>query len=412
MSQNNNEKRIYFMKKNFVLLIWISNSSLSFGNELFLDEYLKKVQAQNLSLKLETVKQNLAVEKSVGLRLPPPMLGITKGKEDSGNSPNGLEISQEIPFPTKLKADLEARTIESKAQQEAFKANVNEIFSNAKLAYINLWIAQEKIKVINQKRKVLENHIKLSTSATRSDNFLKIHLIKAESDLDLLENELESAKQTLKEKKYILANIANETPLSFDVEAIEPPISSIPQLIDAETTPQITSLHLSIESLRALEEKAKSSWFPDFNLRYKQMGATSMSKKYQEVMIGITLPFIYFWEPKSISTVANFEKIQAEINLNREKRAIDIKLFTLSSKIESLNKQLLNLKNKLLPRAEQRMKLVHNLAPRDMETIQDHREAMEAFPNLKMTELELRMQYEEAIAELEKYITKKGPSHE
>jgi hypothetical protein len=69
-------------------------------------------------------------------------------------------------------------------------------------------------------------------------------------------------------------------------------------------------------------------------------------------------------------------------------------------------------KNKLLPRAEQRMKIVHNLAPRDMETIQDHRETMEAFPNLKMAELELRMQYEETIAELEKYIANKGPFHE
>jgi hypothetical protein len=39
-----------------------------------------------------------------------------------------------------------------------------------------------------------------------------------------------------------------------------------------------------------------------------------------------------------------------------------------------------------------------------METIQDHRETMEAFPELKMIELDLRVQYEEAIAELEKFV--------
>lgn len=401
-----------FMKKRISIIFLIFCSSMVFGNEISLDEYLKKVQVQNLNLKLEAAKQNLAEEKSVGLRLPPPMLGITKGKEEQGNSPNGLEINQEVPFPAKLKADHNARIIESKAQQEMLKANQNEILSKAKLSYIDLWIAQEKIGVINQKRRVLEDHIKLSRSAVRSDSFLKIHLLKAESDLDLLENELESAKQILKEKKYVLADIVNEAPQSFDIEAVEPPISSVPQLTDSETTPQIASMKLTLDSLKAREDEAKASWLPDFNLRYKEMGATSMSNKYREVMVGITLPFVYFWEPKVATTMANIEKMQAEINLNKEKRTIDIKFATLSSKVESLKKQLSNLKNKLLPRAEQRMKLVHNLAPRDMETIQDHRETMEAFPNLKMAELELRMQYEETIAELEKYIVNKGSSHE
>jgi outer membrane protein TolC len=399
--------------KIFILTILVSlTASNIIASELSLEEFLKKVQVQNLNLKLEAAKQNLAEEKSVGLRLPPPMLGITKGKEEQGNSPNGLEINQEVPFPAKLKADHNARIIESKAQQEMLKANQNEILSKAKLSYIDLWIAQEKIGVINQKRRVLEDHIKLSRSAVRSDSFLKIHLLKAESDLDLLENELESAKQILKEKKYVLADIVNEAPQSFDIEAVEPPISSVPQLTDSETTPQIASMKLTLDSLKAREDEAKASWLPDFNLRYKEMGATSMSNKYREVMVGITLPFVYFWEPKVATTMANIEKMQAEINLNKEKRTIDIKFATLSSKVESLKKQLSNLKNKLLPRAEQRMKLVHNLAPRDMETIQDHRETMEAFPNLKMAELELRMQYEETIAELEKYIVNKGSSHE
>lgn len=392
------------------LLLFIIKSS--FGAEISLDDFFKKVQAQSLNLKLEIAKQNLSEEKSIGLRLPPPMFGITKGKEDQGSSPNGFEINQDVPFPTKLKADHNARIIESKAQQEMLKANQNEILSKAKLSYIELWIAQEKIGVINQKRRVLEDHIKLSRSAVRSDSFLKIHLLKAESDLDLLENELEFAKQILKEKKYILADIVNETPQSFDIEAVEPPISSVPQLNDSEATPQIASMKLTLESLKAREDEAKASWLPDFNLRYKQMGATSMSNKYREVMVGITLPFVYFWEPRVATSAANIEKIQAEINLNKERRTIDTKFATLSSKVESLKKQLSNLKNKLLPRAEQRMKLVHNLAPRDMETIQDHRETMEAFPNLKMTELELRMQYEETIAELEKYIMNKGLSHE
>jgi outer membrane protein TolC len=393
----------------FILSFYIIPQS--FSSEISLDQFLKKVKEQNINLKLETAKKNASEDKAVGIRLPPPMLGLYQVKEDPGNSPNGFEISQEIPFPTKLKANHSARVFEAQAQKEMLTANQNEILAKSKLAYIDLWLMQERIEVIHQRKKILEDHIKLSRSAVRSDSFLKIHLLKAESDLDLLENEFESSAQKLKEKQLILADIINEDHQAFNPTAIEPPISPIPKLNERDTFPLIESMRLTLESMKERESEAKASWLPDFNLRYKKMGASSTSSRYQELMVGITLPFIYFWEPKAESKVANVESLQAELNLNREKRNIDIKMATLYSKVESLQKQLLILKNKLIPRARDRMKIVRNLAPRDMETIQDHRETMEAFPELKMAELDLRMQYEESISELEKFANK-DQSHE
>lgn len=400
-----------YMKKKLTLFFWICSASVAFGNEISLDQFLQKVKEQNLNLKLEAARLDASDAKAVGIRLPPPMLGVTLGKEDPGNSPTGLEISQSIPFPSKIKANHSARTYEAQAQKEMLSANQNEILSKAKLAYIDLWLMQERIEVIKQKRRILEEHIKLSRSAVRSDSFLKIHLLKAESDYDLLENELESSKQKLKEKQLSLLEISNDD-LDINPVAIEPPISSIPKLNSQNAIPQLEALRFTLEGFKERESEAKASWLPDFNLRYKQMGATSSSSKYSEVMIGITLPFAYFWQPDAEAKTAKIDKIQAELNLGREIKNIDTRLATTYSKVESLQKQLLNLKNKLIPRAEQRMKVVHNLAPRDMETIQDHRETMEAFPDLKATEIELRMQYEESIAELEKYITNKGQSHE
>ena len=58
------------------------------------------------------------------------------------------------------------------------------------------------------------------------------------------------------------------------------------------------------------------------------------------------------------------------------------------------------------------MKAVHNLAPRDMETLQDHRETREAFPELQMKALELRLLYEETVTEIEKYLPGKEMAHE
>lgn len=128
-----------------------------------------------------------------------------------------------------------------------------------------------------------------------------------------------------------------------------------------------------------------------------------MVPRYNELMVNVSLPFVYFWQPYSESSAATSERLAAEYELQRQARAISGTRSTLISKAESLKKQLDNLKQNLLPKAERRMKLVQNLAPRDLETLQDHREAMEAFPDLKLKAIDLRLEFERTIFELEKY---------
>jgi outer membrane protein TolC len=262
------------------------------------------------------------------------------------------------------------------------------------------------------KKRVLEQHIKLSRSSARSDSFAGIHVLKAESDLDFLENEILASEQNIRERQVEIANFINADPNKLKIIAEEPPLSPIPNLSATPTTHQINALKFNLENLRNRESAAKSEWFPDLNIRYKEMGATSMSTRYNEVMFGITLPFVFFWEPNAASKKASAERLQGELELEKQKRSIDSERVTLMSKAELLKKQIENLKEKLIPKAERRMKLVHNLAPRDMETLQDHRETMEAFPELKLKALELRLEYEAVISSLEKYAASKGSSHD
>lgn len=387
-------------------------SPLVISAEITLPQFLEKVREQNLNLKLETAKQNAAEDNAVGIRLPPPMASYLKGKNDTGDSSTGFEIKQEIPFPTKMKANRESRIYESRAQKEMLFASQNEILAKAKFSYLELALIQAKISVINQQKEIKVEHIKLARSAVRSDSFLKIYTLKGESDLDLLENDLDSSKQKFREKQLALAELINEDQKNFNPIPIMPAISSIPEIANQENIPQLESLRFNVEAKKERQSEAKTSWLPDFNVSYKQMSASSMLSRNSEVMVGITLPFIYFWQPKAEASVANAETLQAQLNLNREKRSVEIKIATLYSNLESLQKQLLNLKNRLIPRAEQRVRIIRTLAARDMETIENRRETMEVLPELKMLEIDLRMQYEESISELEMFISNKGQSHE
>lgn len=384
-------------------------STSSMAGELPLDQFLSQVKEQNLGLKQQKAGLDAAKANSVGIRLPPLNYTFIEMKEEgAGSGVKGYAVSQSIPFPTKLYFDHSARKYESLAQKESLIVGQNEILAEAKLAYVELWILQERLELLNTKKEILRQHLKLSRSAVRSDSFLSIHLLKAESDMDFLENEIESSTQKLQEKKSQLSEIINENPQSFNLIATEPPLSEAPEQMSLLVNHKIETFRYRLESFKEREAEAKSSWLPDFSLSYKEMGATSMSNAYKETMIGVTLPFLFFWEPNSEVKKNRAERLQAQLTYDREKRAGEVNTQILITKATSLLKQISNLKNKLLPRAEKRMKLVHNLAPRDMETLQDHRETMEAFPELKLAELELRMQYEATIAEISKIISKGG----
>lgn len=254
---------------------------------------------------------------------------------------------------------------------------------------------------------MIEQHIKLSRAGSRSDSFSQIHILKAESDVDSLENEILMAERTIRNKQIEAAELINADPLQFKPIVQEPSATPPPANASLEKPHQLESARFTLESFRAREGEAKASWFPDLSLRYKEMGATPMYPRYNEVMIGVSLPFLFFWEPRAASSSASAQRLQAELEYSRESRKIETEKASLLVKAESLKRQLDNIKTKLLPRAEKRMRLVHNLAPRDMETLQDHRETMEAFPDLKLKALEYREQYEETVSELQKYAHEK-----
>ncbi len=376
-------------------------------SSLTLQDYLAQVRERNLDLKIESKKFDALDAKAVGVALPAPMIGFNQMEMENGSTANGFKVSQSIPFPTKLSSDYFARKLEAKSQKEISLAAENEIMAKAKLAYFLLWSAQERLNTLLEKKSIIAHHIKLSVSAVRSDSFLKLHVLKAESDLDLLDNEIESLRVVVLEKQLLLAQLVYADLNSFKPTLAEPPLSIIPDEKTLKSPHQVEALRLSHEMFKSKEFEAKSSWLPDFELSYKEMDETSMAPKYKEYMLAVSIPFVFFWEPASKSSAAKSESLTAELQYKKERQKVDAEIITLISRAQALKKQINTLKDKLLPRTEKRSKITKNIAPRDMETLQDHRESMEAFPDLKLIMLDLKEKYEEIISQLEAYALKK-----
>lgn len=148
------------MKKIMLLFLVHFIASQSFSAELTLEQYLEKVRVSNINIKLEDEKLKASESRAVGIRLPSPMASLIQMKEESGGSPNGFEIIQQLPFPTKITSEHKIRKLEANVQKKMLEVGINEAIAKAKMAFIGLWIVQENISIFNQ-QKSMENDLLL-----------------------------------------------------------------------------------------------------------------------------------------------------------------------------------------------------------------------------------------------------------
>lgn len=202
------------------------------------------------------------------------------------------------------------------------------------------------------------------------------------------------------EKKNQLQVFAPNLNLS-EIKALEPKLKSL------EANPSGASpisllewKKKELETAKAASMLAQSSYLPDFFLRFRQFNSSEMQLENQEVMIGFTLPFLYFWQPRAEVEEARANEMRAEAELKKEQLALNAKLSSLSEKEKSLKAQLENLKQKILPRSLKRTRLVKNVSQRTMTGLNQHNTVMLSHLDLKMKAVNLHLEYERLIKEI------------
>lgn len=375
--------------------------SISYAAEsarnLSFNEFLKLVETQSPDLIVEKSVKDEADAKSNGIRLNPPMVGFMTMKEE-GSTSRGYEISQEIPFPTKIFKEKETRNLEAEMQNSNYNYRHREILLQARLTYFDFWKAFEKLKIFKEKRDWLKTHARITRSATRSDSESQIHLLGVESELDMLENEVIEAESNFVEKKQALRAIAPDLK-EKNLNPITPELVIVEQQ-DSKKSALLESKEKSVQKAQADLNLKKQSYLPDFFIRYRNFEQSGMIPKNEEIMIGVSLPFLFFWQPNSESAEASAKLAKARAEFQKTKTDTEARLLGLLQKQESLKKQLTILDEKLIPKAHKRMKLVDNLSTRTMTGLETHRAVMLDYLELKNKAIDARFDFENTVAEI------------
>lgn len=366
---------------------------------LTLESYLRSVEADSPELKIEQASRDESAARATGIRLSPPMLGFMNMKDGAGNN-QGIEFSQEIPFPTKLSQEKEIRELESETRNASFQYRRTEILLSAKAAYFDFWKAFNKLEITKEKRDWLKSHSRISRSATRSDSAAQIHLLGVESEVDLLENEVLEGQTVLIEKRNALKTYA--TGLSdSEFTPVEPALESL-ELKSNSKSAFVAWKERELKASEAMAAFSTKAYLPDLYVRYRGYNGNEMAPRSEELMLGITLPFLYFWQPRAESNEASAKTQRAEGELRKARVDSETRVASLVEKLSSLKKQLSTLNDKLIPKAHKRMRLVENLSQRSMEVLDEHRTVMLDYIELKMKALEARYDYEVTSIEIQK----------
>ena len=397
----------------FVILVCLLLSMKAQAREvLSRAQFVEQVLRQNLDLSLVEVESANIEAQASGIRVPPPEVSISQMDMANGGTARGWQVSQTVPFPTKVSRDYSARQHALHARKDEELAEKQTIAAQANLVYFLVWEAQKQKSILEEKSSLLSSHLKIARAMAQSDTFAKIHLLKAQSEKDQVENDLKTNKQIYQERLSLAAKLLDKNPQTFRFRAEKASMTPVPRFASVEDVPQIRAMKMHLKHSESLEKAAQSEWFPDFKLSYAHMGETLRFPENNQITVGVTLPFAYFWQPDAKSSEGTARRLETEIKLRKEIRNIQEEKVNLEETLKTLLGQIETLEEKILPNAMQRKKLFQNVSPRDLSSLREHLETYLSIPNTKLQILYLKGKYEQAVANLAKYKPAEGTTNE
>ena len=384
-----------------------------------LADLLKEAEQNNKSL--QAAKDEWQVSKQVPTQvstLPDPQFMVQHvsvgsprpfaGYTNSDFAYLGLGVSQDIPYPGKLKLKGEVAKRDVDILEQRYEAMRRSIRSGIKEAYLQLAYLSRTLILLESDGGLLEQIEQAADARYRSGMGRQQDLIQAQLERTKLLREvtmhhLEAAKWQAQIKQ--LLNRPQLSPDIVPVELSETQLKvSLSELAEAAKVknPDLLGAERMIDKQTLQMDVARKDFYPDFNVQYMwQRTDPNQSRAYYMLTFGVRVP-IYR------SRKQNPELAQAEASLNQSRNEYQAQLQQMTAEIQTQyeiaekSDELLKIYNEgLLPQS--RTALESGLADYQNNR-QEFQPVLSSFLDLLHTEEELWqnvLEREKALAHLE-----------
>ncbi len=387
------------MLRKLLMLLLITWGNLVFsGATISLDEVIVKSLKSSPTLLAAdaTVEAARAQDRSVGFLSAPSVAfswmgqdGPFKTMDERATNPS-WSISQSFPFPTTWWQRKKALAEQSRAAVMAKEWKLSELRFRAIKAFWAYAQAHRVDELLDEEIAILKRHKKNTTLRPVSNELVRAHLFEIDEDMAMLENRKTNQLAQIRASYFDILELTGEkVPNEFP----KPLYNFQSDLLSATefslaADSRVIGIKADILSQRAKVSEAKSKFAPNLNLSFKSYSENSPMPGAKELMVGISLPFVYFWQSSAgvSQEKAKLKVLEAkELGLTRE---LENEWNSGKVMVEATSEILERLKNRVIPSAQKRFQFLDGLSASQMETLMQRYAAGKKLIEYKTLEME------------------------
>jgi outer membrane protein TolC len=285
---------------------------------------------------------------------PRPFAGYT----NSDFAYIGLGVSQDFPYPGKLRLKGEIAKRDADVVQQQYEAVRRSILAGVKSAYFQLAYLSKTLGILQSDGELLQQVEKAADARYRSGMGNQHEVLQAQVERTKLLREITMHHLEVAKLQAQMKRLLNRPQSSPDIEPSELPETPLPhtfeELLLATTVqnPEISGAEKMVERQKLQIDLAHKDFYPDFNVQYMwQRTDPTQFRAYYMLSFGVRVPI---YRGRKLRP----ELAQAEAELNRARSESEVQsqqaAFALRSEYETAQKtaELLKIyREGLLPQA-------------------------------------------------------------
>jgi cobalt-zinc-cadmium efflux system outer membrane protein len=285
--------------------------------------------AQQIPTQVSTLPDPEFTVQQVNVGSPRPFAGYT----NSDFAYIGLGVSQDFPYPGKLRLKGEIAKRDADVSQQGYEAVRRSVLAGVKTAYFQLAYLSKTLGILENDGELLQQVEKAADARYRSGMGNQQDLLQAQLERTKLLRKITMHHLEVAKLQAQLKELLNRSQSSPDIEPVDLSETALPYTYEelfAATkaqNPQIAGAEKMIERQKLQVDLAHKDFYPDFNLQYMwQRTDPTQFRAYYMLSVGVRLPIYRSRKQRP-------ELVQAEAELSRSHNELEVQSQQVSSEL-------------------------------------------------------------------------------
>jgi outer membrane protein, heavy metal efflux system len=247
----------------------------------------------------------------------------------------GLGVSQEIPYPGKLRLKGEIAKREADVSQQQIESVRRSVLAELKAAYFRLAYLSKTLAILEQDGELLKQVQQAADARYRSGMGTQQDLLQAQLQQTKLLREIAMHHLEVGKLEAQIKQLLNRPQDSPDIEPADlvetPLVQTYPELLAAAEAqnPEIASAKKTTERQSLQVDLARKDFYPDFNVQYMwQRTDPTQFRAYYMLSVGVRVPIYRGRKQRPELAQAEAEKLRAESELEAQSQQVAAELRT------------------------------------------------------------------------------------